>query len=191
MTEGAHSNIHLALVHFPVYNKTGEIVVSSVTTLDVHDSSRICRTYGIGALYIITPLKTQQGLVERIISHWKTGHGATYNPTRKEALHKTQVKSSLEDVVQDITETSGQKPKTIVTHARDYPRSIDYDGMRKELNKEEQYLLIFGTGWGLEKNIIGKADFVLAPIKGPEEYNHLPVRAAIAIIMDRLLGVLR
>jgi hypothetical protein len=191
LAEAVHSNIHLALVHFPVYNKAGEVVVSSVTTLDVHDSSRICRTYGTGVLYIVTPLETQQKLVDRIISHWKTGYGATYNPTRKEALLKSQVNNSLEDVVADITARSGQKPKTIVTHARELDRSIDYDVMRKELNKEEQYLLVFGTGWGLEKNIIQKADFLLNPIKGSEEYNHLPVRAAIAIILDRLLGVYR
>ena len=178
-------------MHFPVYNKAREVVVSSVTTLDVHDSSRICRTYGIGALYIVTPLKTQQVLVDRIISHWKTGHGAAYNPTRQEALLQTQVKISLEDVVADIAEKSGQKPKTIVTHAREYSQSIGYEGMRNELKKEGQYLLVFGTGWGLEKNIIRKADFVLDPIKGSEEYNHLPVRAAIAIILDRLLGILR
>lgn len=191
MAEGSHSNIHLALVHFPVYNKTGEIVVSSVTTLDVHDASRICRTYGIGALYIVTPLKTQQVLVDRIISHWKTGYGATYNPTRKEALLNCQVKISLEDVVTDITDRAGQKPKTIVTHARENTRSIGYDAMRTELKKEDQYLLIFGTGWGLEKNIIQNSDFLLDPVKGSEEYNHLPVRAAIAIILDRLLGIHR
>jgi hypothetical protein len=191
LAEGSHSNIHLALVHFPVYNKMGEIVVSSVTTLDVHDASRICRTYGIGALYIVTPLKTQQVLVDRIISHWKTGHGATYNPTRKEALLNCQVKISLEDVVADITDRAGQKPKTIVTHARENTRSIGYDAMRTELKKEDQYLLIFGTGWGLEKNIIQNSDFLLDPVKGSEEYNHLPVRAAIAIILDRLLGILR
>lgn len=191
MAEGAHSNIHLALVHFPVYNKVGEIVVSSVTTLDVHDASRVCRTYGIGELYIVTPLETQQKLVHRIISHWKSGHGATYNPTRKEALLKSQVKNSLEDVVADITEWSGQKPQTIVTHARELDRSIDYSAMRTELKKKEQYLLVFGTGWGLEKNIIHRADFLLNPIKGSEEYNHLPVRAAIAIILDRLLGIQR
>jgi hypothetical protein len=189
LAEGVHSNIHLALVHFPVYNKTGEIVVSSVTTLDVHDSSRICRTYGTGVLYIVTPLETQQKLVDRMIRHWKTGHGATYNPTRKEALLKSQVNNSLEDVIADITERSGKKPRIIVTHARELDRSVGYDAMRKELNKDEQYLLIFGTGWGLEKNIIEKADFLLNPIKGSEEYNHLPVRAAIAIILDRLLGV--
>lgn len=189
MAEGFHSNIHLALVHFPVYNKAREIVVSSVTTLDVHDASRICRTYGIGALYVVTPLKTQQDLVDRIISHWKTGYGATYNPTRKEALLKTQVKNSLQDVVEDITEHSGQKPRTVVTHARKFPQNIGYDEMKEEFKKGEQYLLVFGTGWGLEKNILHTADFVLDPIEGPEEYNHLPVRAAIAIILDRLLGI--
>lgn len=129
--------------------------------------------------------------MDRIISHWKSGYGATYNPTRKEALLTSQVKNSLEDVVADITETSGQKPKTIVTHAREHARSIGYDAMRKELKKEEQYLLVFGTGWGLEQNIIQNADFLLNPIKGSEEYNHLPVRAAIAIILDRLLGIQR
>ncbi|MDA0692815.1 MAG: RNA methyltransferase [Nitrospinae bacterium] len=189
MAEGFHSNIHMALVHFPVYNKIGEVVVSSVTTLDVHDSSRISRTYGIGALYIVTPLKTQQELVDRIISHWKTGHGATYNPTRKEALLKTQVINSLQDAIQDITEHSGKKPRIIVTHAKKFPKNIGYDAMREEFKKDEQYLLVFGTGWGLERNIILNADFVLSPIEGPEEYNHLPVRAAIAIILDRLLGI--
>jgi hypothetical protein len=189
LAEGFHSNIHLALVHFPVYNKSGEVVVSSVTTLDVHDSSRICRTYGIGTLYVVTPLKTQQDLVDRIISHWKTGYGATYNPTRKEALHKTKVINSLQDAIQDITENSGKKPRIIVTHAKQLPQNIGYDAMKEEFQKDEQYLLVFGTGWGLERNIILNADFVLSPIEGPEEYNHLPVRAAMAIILDRLMGI--
>lgn len=189
MAEEVPSNIHLALVHFPVYDKTGEIVVSSVTTLDVHDISRICRTYGIGGFYVVTPLETQQQLVDRLIGHWLTGHGAVYNPTRKEALLKTQVKNSLEEVVSDIHRQCGEKPKTVVTDARKFPQNIGYEPMRQELARESQYLLVFGTGWGLEKNIIRKADFVLSPIEGPEEYNHLPVRAAIAIILDRLLGI--
>jgi len=48
--------------------------------------------------------------------------------------------------------------------------------------------LLFGTGWGLEKNIIEEADYVLDPVEGVGEYNHLPVRAAIAIILDRLIA---
>jgi len=191
LAEELRSNIHLALVHFPVYDKTGEIVVSSVTTLDVHDISRICRTYGVSGFYVVTPLKTQQALVDRLIGHWLTGYGAVYNPTRKEALLKTQVKNSLQDVVSDIEQQCGEKPRTIVTDARKFPRNIGYDAMRQEMGKESPYLLIFGTGWGLERNIIENADFVLSPIEGLDKYNHLPVRAAIAIILDRLAGIHR
>ena len=103
VSEASNSNIYLALVHFPVYNKSGEVIVSSVTTLDVHDISRVCRTYGVGAFYVVTPLKTQQELVERLVSHWLTGYGAKYNPTRKEALLKTVVKNNLDEVVKQIT----------------------------------------------------------------------------------------
>ncbi|HAX46903.1 MAG TPA: hypothetical protein DCX78_08785, partial [Nitrospina sp.] len=42
--------------------------------------------------------------------------------------------------------------------------------------------------WGLEKSILTEADYVLDPIDGVGEYNHLSVRAAVAIILDRLLA---
>ena len=185
----SNSNIHLALVHFPVYNKSGEVIVSSVTTLDVHDISRVCRTYGVGTFYVITPLKTQQELLERLVSHWLTGHGAEYNPTRKEALLKTVVKNNLDEVVKEITEETGIKPCVIVTGARQAPQSIGYEALKKELKQEKSHLLVFGTGWGLEKNLIKNADHSLVPIEGINGFNHLPVRGAISIILDRLLGL--
>jgi hypothetical protein len=183
-----YSNIHLALVHFPVYNKTGEVVVSSVTTLDVHDISRVCRTYGVGTFYVVTPLKTQQELVERLIGHWLKGHGAEYNPTRKEALLKTRVIKSLEDAVDDVTEQAGEKPCVVVTGAKQQPNSIGFGNFREQLQKGGPVLLVFGTGWGLEKNLTRNADYVLEPIEGNSGFNHLPVRGAVAIILDRLLG---
>jgi hypothetical protein len=183
-----YSNIHLALVHFPVYNKTGEVVVSSVTTLDVHDISRICRTYGVGTFYVVTPLKTQQELVERLIGHWLEGHGAEYNPTRKEALLKTRVIKSLDDAVTYVTEQCGKKPCVVVTGAKQQRNSIGYGNFREQLQKGGPVLLVFGTGWGLEKNLTRNADYVLAPIEGNSGFNHLPVRGAVAIILDRLLG---
>ena len=145
--EESNSNIHLALVHFPVYNKSGEVIVSSVTTLDVHDISRVCRTYGVGTFYVITPLKTQQELLERLVSHWLTGHGAEYNPTRKEALLKTVVKNNLDEVVKEITEETGIKPCVIVTGARQAAESIGYEALKKELKQGKPHLLVFGTGW--------------------------------------------
>ena len=188
MTEVSKTNIHLALVHFPVYNKIGEVVVSSVTTLDVHDISRVCRTYGVGTFYVVTPLKTQQELVERLVGHWLKGHGAEYNPTRKEALLKTVVKNNLDDAVKDITEQSGKKPRIVVTGAKEAPKSIGYAALKDELKQGDPTLLVFGTGWGLEKNLVQSADHALLPIEGVNGFNHLPVRGAISIILDRLLG---
>ena len=188
MTEVSKTNIHLALVHFPVYNKIGEVVVSSVTTLDVHDISRVCRTYGVGTFYVVTPLKTQQELVERLVGHWLKGHGAEYNPTRKEALLKTVVKNNLDAAVKEITEQSGKKPRIVVTGAKEAPKSIGYTSLKNELEQGDPTLLVFGTGWGLEKNLVQNADHALLPIEGVNGFNHLPVRGAISIILDRLLG---
>ena len=188
VSEASNSNIHLALVHFPVYNKSREVSVSSVTTLDVHDISRACRTYGVGTFYVITPLKTQQELVHRLIGHWLEGFGAEYNPTRKEALLKTVVKNNLEEAVKEISEQSGKKPRVIVTGAKRTARSICYEALKNEFKQGEPNLLVFGTGWGLEKNLMEKAEHALLPIEGSNVCNHLPVRGAISIILDRLLG---
>jgi hypothetical protein len=184
-----YSNIHLALVHFPVYNKIGEVVVSSVTTLDVHDISRISRTYGVGNFYLVTPLKTQKELVERLVGHWMKGYGAEYNPTRKEALMQTRVIKSLDSVIEELTEQSGEKPSVVATGAKQVPNSIRFEKLREKINEGGgSVLLVFGTGWGLERNLIKNADYVLEPVKGNSGFNHLPVRGAIAIILDRLLG---
>ena len=162
--------------------------MSSVTTLDVHDISRACRTFGLGTFYVVTPLKTQQELVERLIGHWLKGYGAEYNPTRKEALLKTVVKNNLEGAVKEISEQSGKKPRIVVTGAKQAPQSIGYTALKNELKQGDPTLLGFGTGWGLEKNLVQNADHALLPIEGSNGFNHLPVRGAIAIILDRLLG---
>ncbi len=188
MTESVHTNIDIALVHFPVYNKSGDIVTSSVTTLDVHDISRICRTYAVGTFYVVTPLETQQKLVSRMMEHWLEGYGSEYNPTRKEALYGTRVVNVLDEAVADIAQRRGKKPKTVIPDAKRFPQSRSYPEVRAALKEDHPHLLVFGTGWGLETGIVERADIILAPIDGLSGYNHLPVRAAIAIILDRLLG---
>jgi hypothetical protein len=49
-------------------------------------------------------------------------------------------------------------------------------------------VLVFGTGWGLTEEVLGRADDLLEPILGTGAYNHLSVRSAAAIILDRLRG---
>ena len=188
MADTIKSEVHVALIHYPVYNKIGEVVTSSVTTLDIHDISRVARTYAVSSFFVVTPLKRQRELVERLIEHWMTGYGAEYNPTRKEALLVTRVKNNITETVRDLTEKYGRKPIIVATCAKKTPESVDFQYIRKEIRRGDPILLLFGTGWGLEKMILKDADYILDSVEGVGEYNHLPVRAAIAIILDRLIA---
>ena len=49
-------------------------------------------------------------------------------------------------------------------------------------------LILFGTGWGLADSQISTVSRVLAPLSGPLPWNHLSVRSAAAITLDRLFG---
>lgn len=175
-------------MHFPVVNKQGDLVTSSVTTLDVHDMSRICRTYGVETLFVVTPLEVQRELVGQIIDHWQTGFGATYNPTRKEALGITRVTGTLQEAIAEVEEATGGTPQILVPDARRFPNVMSYPRARKMLQQGGVYLILFGTAWGLDPSQVERADIVLAPIEGRSGYRHLPVRAAAAVILDRLLG---
>lgn len=55
-------------------------------------------------------------------------------------------------------------------------------------SEEGPFLLLFGTGWGLAPQVFDEVDAVLEPISGVNGYNHLSVRSAASILLDRLLG---
>lgn len=181
-------NLYVALTHYPVVNKNGKIITSAVTNLDLHDIARAAKTYGVRSFYVVTPLTDQKALIEKIVSHWTSGAGSKYNPIRQKALELIRVENSIKDVVEHIG-TQGQGfPKTVVTCARERKQSISFGGFRELLDGGQPHLLIFGTAWGLSEKFIDEADYILEPIKGISDYNHLSVRSAIAIILDRLMG---
>ena len=175
-------------MHYPVVNKAGDVITAAVTNLDLHDISRAVRTYGVQKFYVITPLSDQQALVGQIVSHWVQGMGATYNPDRREALELIQVENSIEEVIKKIHITCGERPKTVATSAKMGPRNIGFHDFRKMLESGAPYIIMLGTAWGLTEEFISSADYVLQPIQGNTDYNHLSVRSAAAIILDRLLG---
>ena len=181
-------NIYVALTHYPVVNKRGDIIASALTNLDLHDIARAAKTYGVKSFYLVTPLSDQKALANKIIAHWTAGAGAVYNPARRSALELIKVKDSIEDVAEDIKGIENSYPKTVTTCARKYPASIGYAEFRDVIEGGIPHLLIFGTAWGLAESVISEADFVLEPIAGTTGYNHLSVRSAAAIILDRLLG---
>ncbi len=185
-----NNQIYLGLVHHPVLNKRGDIVTTSVTNLDIHDISRSCRTFGVLKYYIITPLKPQHELVQRILGHWEKNESSSYNPDRQEALKNTFLKNSVEEAINDIENTHGVKPVLAVTGANFKEYTGETQDLLRKLNIDNRpCLLLFGTGWGLSKEIVDKAEFLLNPIWGRGEeasYNHLSVRSAVAIYLDRL-----
>ena len=182
------AKLYAALIHYPVVNKNGETIASALTNLDLHDISRAAKTYGLEAFFVVTPLEDQKSLVEKIISHWTTGIGAEYNPKRRRALDLIRVCDSFPEALDQITAAEGSKPITIATCARKYAAGISNEKLRAMLAGGKPHVLIFGTAWGLSEEFILKADYVLEPIVGKTDYNHLSVRSAASIIFDRLLG---
>ena len=180
--------VSIALVHFPVRNKRGETIGSAVTNLDVHDIARAARTYGVHRYYITTPYVDQQGFVGDIIGHWREGYGATYNPARKEALELVRVVDGLQQAIAELTAAYGERPFVVGTSAQAQDRTIAFADLGRMMTAGRPVLLIFGTAHGLAPEIMATTDAVLPPLQGRTTYNHLPVRSAVAIVLDRLLG---
>jgi hypothetical protein len=184
-------NMYLGLVHHPIKNKLGELVTTSVTNLDIHDISRSCRTFGIKKYFIITPFGAQQELVGSILGHWEGDVANAYNPDRQDALAIARCVDSIETALEEITKIEGQRPLLVVTGANFENVDGDVSQLTKKLeNGNMPCFLLFGTGWGLHPIALLKADYKLSPIisKNSDGYNHLSVRSAVAIYLDRFFG---
>lgn len=182
------NRLFIALVHHPVVDKNGETIASAVTNLDLHDIARACRTYGAAGYYIVTPLEDQIRLVRQILDHWLTGAGGRYNPRRREALDLVRVKATFGEAVDEIAGIFGLPPVRVVTTAKRRPEGITCRQLRAMLTEPAPVLLTFGTAWGVTAGFMDAADYILEPIQGASAYNHLSVRSAAAILLDRLLG---
>ena len=181
--------LYVALLHYPVYDKNGQVVTTAVTNMDIHDIARSARTYGVKGFYVVTPVKALQKLAQKIISHWEQGYGSQYNHTRKEALALVRVTDTLDDTIIDVEQESGGKPLLVMTSARSGGSRTPFAELRKMLrNESRSFLLLLGTGWGLTESVLAQSDYILEPIEGGADYNHLSVRSAAAILLDRLLG---
>ena len=182
--------LDVALLHYPVRDRAGATVTTAVTNLDVHDIARSSCTFGVGRYYIVTPIEAQHVLVRRITEHWTTGAGRRRMPERHEALELCAPMTSLEEALADATQRHGSPPKLIATAARGGARTpTTFAALRATLQAStDPYLLMFGTGHGLADALLERADVLLEPIAGAGSYNHLSVRAAAAIVLDRLLG---
>src|SRR5712691_9961558 len=149
------SDLYLALLHHPVLDKNGQIVTTALTNMDVHDIARSARTYGVRRFYVVTPVRALQLLARKIMDHWETGYGSTYNLTRKEALRLVALESDLDGTLVAVERDSGQRPVVVATSARGGDGCISFADLRTRRQEESApYLLLLGTGWGLAPEII-------------------------------------
>jgi hypothetical protein len=129
--------------------------------------------------------------VSTLLEFWRDGRGEAYNPHRKIALDTTELASSFAQVYEAIEAREGKAPLVLATSAREIEGipQISYFDQATVWAHNRPVLLLLGTGRGMSEALVRKADYLLMPVRGFSDFNHLSVRSAAAIIFDRWLGI--
>ena len=173
-------------MHYPVYNRKKEIVTTSITNLDLHDIARSCRTYGVKTFFCVNPLESQKILMSKIKNFWQTEAAIKFNSDRVEAFKILKYSKTIDDTKKMIMNQEGCDPIVVTTTAMEVNNQIEVKNLVEiQENINRPVLILFGTGGGLIKDIHNSADYVLLPLNGEDNYNHLTVRSAVAIYLDR------
>jgi tRNA (guanine37-N1)-methyltransferase len=181
---------HIALVHHPVVDRTGAVVTTALTNFDIHDLARAAMTYGCVGYHIVTPVTSQREKAAFVAQMWmEDQHGAH----RASALQLVRTAASIDEVIATLTADTGHAPIVVATSAKDGAFPAAERRTPEQLAAEQALspapvLILFGTGWGLAEALIPSVSRVLAPIDAGTGWNHLSVRSAVAITLDRLLG---
>jgi len=182
---------YVALMHSDVLvGPEREPGVTSVTSIDIHDIARSSATYGIEKFFIVTPLIDQQKIVQKFLHFWHEGEGQQYNASRYEALRRVALEESFDRTCAEITRIEGKEPLVIATSARsvDQLDTLSFYDQGVVWQQDRPALLLFGTGRGLSEQLLRRADYLLEPLAGFVDFNHLSVRSAVAIVLDKWLG---
>lgn len=182
---------YVALMHTQIKLKDGLVGNTSITSLDLHDTARSCATYGVKNFFMVSPLVDQQAIIATFLDFWHSDIGKEYNPSRYHAVNKVKPVHTFADVIADITKQEGKAPVIVATSAKEHPhiQKIDYTQQGIVWKHNQPVLFLFGTGQGLADSLVDQCNFLLAPIRGMTEFNHLSVRSAMAVILDRWLGL--
>lgn len=180
--------IHLVLRHDLVQGREEGLIHASVTQIDLHDFCRLSLTYGLGGFHCVTAIESQHRISNEILQFWREGFGQHYNPDRMQALAHLSLHRCFDDVLAGIATREGKAPLVVGTSARKMDKTLDFGELLTIMGRSGQPLVLqFGTAWGLSNEQLSRCDWVLPPIDGRLGYNHLSVRCAAAIIVDRLI----
>jgi len=180
------AELFLVLIHYPCLDRQGRIVTTAITSLDLHDIVRSARTFGVRGVYIAHPVRELRDFAARVRDHWFQEPGRRFDSRRREALELMHIVEDIDQAVDEIERLTGRRPILVYTSAQAHG-GVNYDQLRERIaSGDAPILLMFGTGFGLAPAARDRADLALDAIEGADDYNHLSVRAAVAIILDRL-----
>jgi len=185
---------HVALVHHPVLDREGHVITTSLTNFDIHDLARSAMTYGLAGYHVVTPIASQREKAEHIAAAWI---GDEQGEHRAAALRLVRTAPSIEAAIEAVTAEHGAPPRVVATSARPRVAGVfagaavrSCEALAAEASADPApLLLLLGTGWGLADALIPSVTRVLAPIEGASSWNHLSVRSAGAVLLDRLFGL--
>ena len=182
---------YVVLMHDQIKLADGSTGTSSVTSIDIHDTARSCATFGVQNFFIVTPLVDQLSIVHTFLNFWHSETGRKYNASRFQAVSRVRTEVSLERVLASIKAETGLEPLILTTSAKkiSHKKTVDFNSQGTVWQHQRPVVLLFGTAQGLADEVVEKSDYLLLPIDGMTDYNHLSVRSAMAIILDRWLGL--
>ena len=187
----SHARTHLALVHHPVVDRTGAVVTTALTNFDIHDLARSAMTYGLAGYHIVTPIDVaaRQGRAHRGAVDRRTSRASI----ARSALALVRTAASIDDVIAELTASTARARggRDLGPSRRRFrrPRAARRTSCSpRPRSTPRRSLILLGTGWGLADALIPSVSRVLAPIEGASDWNHLSVRSAGAVMLDRLFG---
>ena len=72
------ANLYIGLVHYPIYNKHGEVITTAITNYDIHDIARAAITYDVSRYFVIHNIPANVIWPSRL---WSTGKPVLAVPT--------------------------------------------------------------------------------------------------------------
>ena len=136
------------------------------------------------------PIPEQREFAKSVIDHWRFDFGRAFDAAGARRWRWCESSTTLDDAIAEAGKIAGARPLIVHTSARTEHGGNDDRLMRTRLEAPDAppAMILFGTGFGMAPEMAERADIVLEAILGPGDYNHLSVRAAGAIILDRLRG---
>ena len=182
--------VYVLQLHHSVLDRNGRVGTTAITGLDLHDVSRACLTYGVKRYIVATPLRRQREMIKILTSHWTDGYGSSFNPDRADAMRRVKTFPTFTRALEWVEEKERSVPFSVAATARPRGGAVHWTRVKSILLEQDRpAVFLFGTGHGLSDDVLDAADVVMTPIMGGRGvYNHLSVRSAVGIVLDRFFG---